>query len=92
MLLSPELKELASPAIAQNIQQAINSKLNVSYKIEFIGRQNIELETPYQARQRQQEVDRQMAIGKIKESEIVRKFNRALGAELVEDSVKEIDR
>lgn len=86
------MKELTSPAIAQNIQQAINSKLNVSYKMEFIGRQNIEMETPYQARQRQQEADRQMAIGKLKESEIVKKFNRAFGAELVEDSVKKIDR
>lgn len=91
LLLSPELKELASPAITQNIQQAVNSNLDVSYQMEFIARQSIETETPYEARQRQQESDRQMAIGKIKESEIVRKFNRAFGAELVEDSVKKRD-
>ncbi len=91
LLLSPELKELASPAITENIQQAINSKLDVSYKMEFIVSQDIEVETPYQARQRQQESDRQTAIGEIKKSEIVKKLNRAFGAELVEDSVKKID-
>lgn len=91
LLLRPELKELASPAIAGNIQQAIHSKLDVSYKMEFIAREGIEVETPYQARQRQQESDRQTAIGKIRESELVKKFNRAFGAELVEDSVRKID-
>ncbi|NNE64389.1 MAG: hypothetical protein HKN34_09920 [Gammaproteobacteria bacterium] len=89
--LSPELKELASSNIAMDIQQAINSKLNVSYRLEFNARQSIEKENPFQARKRQQELDRQMAIGVIKESEVVRKFNQAFGAELIEDSVKKLD-
>ena len=91
MLLSPELKELASSTIALDIQQAIISKLKVSCKLEFSARQSIEIETPCQARKRIQELDRQMAIGIIRESDIVRKFNRAFGAELVEDSVKKLD-
>lgn len=91
LLLSPELKELAGPAITQEIQQAIKSKLNVLCKLELVARQHVDVETPFEARNRQQELDRQAAIGTIKSSEIVRKFNQAFGAELVEDSVVKID-
>ncbi len=88
LILKPELKELANSTIAMQIQQAIDSKLNVSCKLEFIARQGIETETPYETRQQQQELERQAAICTIKASETVRKFNQAFGAELVENSVR----
>ena len=35
--LSPELRELVNPGIEQEIRQAVESKLNVSCKLEMIG-------------------------------------------------------
>lgn len=89
--LSPELKEIVSPAIEQVIRQALETKLNVSCKLEFLAESVLQNETPYEARIRQQETHRQAAISVIKESEVVIKLNRAFGAELVESSVRKID-
>ncbi len=89
--LSPELKEIVSPSIEQEIRQAFESKLNVSCRLEFMAQSKLENETPYEARIRQQEAHRQAAISVIKESEVVIKLNRAFGAELVESSVRKID-
>ena len=89
--LSPELKELVSTGIEQEIRQAVESKLNVSCKLEMIGEVQLSSETPYQARVRVQEERRQAAIVAIRQSETVKKLNRAFGAELVESSVRKIE-
>ncbi len=89
--LSPELKEIVSPAVEQEIRQSIESKLNVSCKLEFMAESKLEIETPYEARIRQQEAHRQAAIAVIKESEVVIKLNRAFGTELVESSVRKVE-
>lgn len=91
LMLSPELKEIISPAIEKEIRRALDSKLDVSCKVEFIAESKLQIETPYQARIRQQEANRQAAISAINESEVVIKLNRAFGAELVESSVRKID-
>lgn len=89
--LTPELKEIASSSIEQEIQQAVNSKLNVSCKLELVSQPGLDVETPYKARLRRQEAHRQAAISVIKESELVVKLNRAFGVELIESSVRKID-
>lgn len=89
--LSSELREIVNPSILEEIQQAISSILNVSCRLEFVSDQVADVETPFEARQRQLEAQRQAAIAAIKASEIARKFNRAFGAELVESSVRKID-
>ncbi len=91
LIISPELKDIASASILLEIQQAITSKLNVSCKLDLIGQPNVGLETPFEARKGQQEADRQIAINVIRGSEIVSKFNRAFGAELIESSVAKHD-
>jgi len=89
--LSPELKELANTGIEQEIRQAVESKLKVSCKLEMIAEAQLNGETPYQARVRMQEERRQAAIVAIRQSETVKKLNRAFGAELVESSVRKIE-
>jgi len=89
--LTPELRELVNPNIEQEIQQAVESKLNVSCKLEMISQSALEAETPYQSRIRVLEKQRQAAIGVIRQSETVKKLNRAFGAELVESSVRKIE-
>ena len=89
--LSPELRELVNPGIEQEIRQAVESKLNVSCKLEMIAEAQLNSETPYEARVRVQEERRQAAIVAIRQSETVKKLNRAFGAELVESSVRKIE-
>lgn len=89
--MTTEMKELVNPTREVEIQQAIESKLGVSCKLELVSQPQIDVETPYQARIREQEEHRQSAIELIKQSDTVKKFNRAFGAELVEASVRKID-
>jgi len=91
LALSPELIELANPRIQQEIQQAVETKLNVSCKLELVPQSELKAESPYQARLRVQEEQRQAAIEEIRQSDTVKKLNRAFGAELVEASVRKID-
>ncbi len=89
--LTPELREIVSPAIEQEIRQALESKLDVSCKLEFLAQSKLENETPYEAKNRIKEAHRQAAISVIKESDVVIKLNRAFGTELVESSVRKVD-
>ncbi|MDX8399346.1 MAG: DNA polymerase III subunit gamma/tau C-terminal domain-containing protein, partial [Gallionellaceae bacterium] len=89
--LSPELRELVNTGIEKEIRQAVQSKLNVSCKLEIIAEARLSSETPYQARVRVQEELRQAAIVAIRQSETVKKLNRAFGAELVESTVRKIE-
>jgi len=89
--LSPELREIINSNIEAEIQHAVENKLNVSCRLEFIAQPNLISETPSQARIRQRNAQRKAAISKIKESEVMIKLNRTFGAELVECSVRKID-
>lgn len=89
--MTPEMKELVNPAREAEIQQAIESKLGVSCKLELKTQPKLDVETPYQAKVRGQEEHRQSAIESIRQSDTVKKLNRAFGAELVEASVRKID-
>ena len=71
-------RELAKPNIEQEIQQAVESKLNVSCKLEMIAEAQLETETPHQARIRVLEEQRQAAIGVIQESETVKKLKQGV--------------
>lgn len=82
------MKELVNPARETEIQQAIESKLGVSCKLELKTQPKLDIETPYQAKVRGREEHRQSAIESIRQSDTVKKLNRAFGAELVEDSVR----
>ena len=89
--MTPELKELVNPGIEKEIQQAIESKLEVSCRLELISQPQLDVETPSQARSREQEEHRLSAIESIKQSDSVKKLKHAFGAELVETSVRKID-
>ena len=89
--LEPEILELANAKIRDEITQAIASKLGVSLKLDFLEQEQLEVETPQQARIRQQEEQRQAAIDAIRQEAVVRKLHQAFGAELVESSVKKVD-
>lgn len=90
--MTPEMKGLVNTAREEEIQQAIESKLGVSCKLELVSQPKLEVETPYQARIREREEHRQCAIESIKQSDTVKKLSRAFGAELVEASVRKIDK
>ena len=89
--LQPEILELVNATIRDEITQAIASKLGVSLKLELRARDQLEVETPQQARIREQEEQRQAAIEAIRQEHIVRKLRQAFGAELVESSVKKVE-
>ncbi|MCP4188223.1 MAG: hypothetical protein GY763_11545 [Gammaproteobacteria bacterium] len=89
--LPPELKGLSNQTIEQEILQAIQSKLGVSYRLELVGQTQLDVETPNQARVRQLEEHRQHAIGEIRQCDMVKKLHQAFGAELVESSVRKIE-
>lgn len=89
--LQPEILELVNATIQGEITQAIASKLGVSLKLDLRAQDQLEVETPQQARIREHEEQRQTAIDAIRREDIVRKLHRAFGAELVESSVKKLD-
>ena len=88
--MTPEMKKLVNPAREAEIQQAIESRLGVSCKLELVSQPQLNVETPYQAKIRGQEEHRQSAIESIRQNDTVKKLNRAFGAELVEASVRKI--
>jgi hypothetical protein len=86
----PELEVMTKPEIKDQIKQAIESKLGVSLKLDFISVPELGAETPQQARLRGQEEERRAAIAKIKEDPVVQKLNKMFGAVLIENSVKKV--
>ena len=91
LLLTPEIQELVTPANQLEISRAIGSKLGVSLTLEIKAQAALEAETPHEARLRGQQDQRQWVIAAIKEDTVVKKLQRALGAELVESSVVKIN-
>ncbi len=89
--LQPEILELVNATIREEITQAIASKLGVSLTLDLRAQDQLEVETPQQARIREQEEQRQAAIDAIRQEDIVQKLHQAFGAELVESSVKKVD-
>ena len=90
--LTREILELVNPAIEDEIRQAIEIKLGVSLKLELIAQDELEVETPQQYKQRELQEQRQATIEEIRQDRIVKKLNEAFGAELIESSVRKINR
>ena len=90
--LTREILELVNPAIEDEIRQAIEIKLGVSLKLELLAQDEPEVETPQQYKQRALQDQKQATIEEIRQDRIVKKLNDAFGAELVESSVRKINR
>ena len=89
--VSPLIYKLVTAPIEEEIRQAISAKLGVSLKLEFLTQDQLPNETPHLCLQRRLKEQREAIIEEIKNDELVRKLNRAFGAELVETSVTRID-
>lgn len=89
--LSNELFELVTPTIEEEIRQAVENKLGVSLRLELLALDELEVETPQQFKQREQQDQKQSTIEAIKQDDVVKKLNDAFGAELIEASVRKID-
>ena len=89
--LTSELLELVNTAIEDEIRQAIEIKLGVSLKLELLERDELEVESPRQYKQRALQDQKQATIQAIKQDGIVKKLNDVFGAELIESSVKKIN-
>jgi DNA polymerase-3 subunit gamma/tau len=90
--LTREILELVNPAIEDEIRQAIEIKLGVSLNLELLAQDVLEVETPQQYKQRELQDQKQATIEEIRQDRIVKKLNDAFGAELIESSVRKIDR
>jgi len=90
--LTREILKLVNPAIEDEIRQAIEIKLGVSLKLELLAQDELEVETPQQYKQRELQEQRQATIEEIRQDRIVKKLNEAFGAELIESSVRKINR
>lgn len=90
--LSREILDLVNPAIEDEIRQAIEIKLGVSLKLELLAQDELEVETPQQYKQRALRDQKQVTIEAIRQDRIVKKLKDTFGAELIESSVRKIDR
>jgi len=90
--LTREILDLVNPAIEDEIRQAIEIKLGVSLKLELLAQDELEMETPQQYKQRALQDQKQATIEEIRQDSIVKKLNDAFGAELIESSVRKINR
>ncbi|MHC4221957.1 MAG: DNA polymerase III subunit gamma/tau C-terminal domain-containing protein [Planctomycetota bacterium] len=90
--LTSELLELVNPIIEEEIRQAIEIKLGVSLKLELLAQDELDVETPQQYKQRILQDHRQATIEAIRHDATVQKLNDAFGAELIESSVRKINR
>ncbi len=86
----PELELMIKPGIKDQIKQAIESKLGLELKLDFISVPRLDAETPQQARIRLQQEEHQSAIAVIKQDPVVLKLNSLFGARLIENSVKKV--
>jgi len=90
--LTSELLELVDSTIEDEIRQAIETKLGVSLKLELLAQDELEVETPQQYKQRVLQDQRLATIEAIRRDDTVQKLNDAFGAELIESSVRKINR
>lgn len=88
--LLPELESLLKPALMKEINQALNSALDVSLKLEIVSQPKLDVETPHLARERELREIHQAAIESIKQQDLVKQLGNAFGAKLLEASVTEI--
>ncbi len=86
----PELELMIKPGIKEQIKQAVETKLGLELKLDFISVPRLDAETPQQARIRLQQEERQAAIAAIKQDPVVQKLNSLFGARLIENSVKKV--
>ncbi len=86
----PELELMIKPEIKEQIKRAIESRLGLELKLEFIAQERLNAETPQQARIRLLDEERQSAIAAIKQDPVVQKLNSLFGARLIENSVKKV--
>lgn len=86
----PELELMIKPEIKAQIKRAIETRLGLELKLEFITQERLQAETPQQARVRLLEEERQSAIAAIKQDPVVQKLNSLFGARLIENSVKKV--
>jgi len=89
--LTGELLEFVNPTIEEEIRQAVEIKLGVSLKLEFLAQDELDVETPRQFKLRTQQDRRQVIIEAIRLDDTVKKLNDAFGAELIESSVRKIN-
>ncbi|MFT5397507.1 MAG: DNA polymerase-3 subunit gamma/tau [Gammaproteobacteria bacterium] len=90
--IEPDIYELSSSVIVEEICQAINHRLELSLTLELAACETIASETPLQTKERRDAQERIDAIASIKNEAVVRKLHSALGTELDEISVAKIDR
>jgi DNA polymerase III subunit gamma/tau len=86
----PELELMIKPGIKEQIKQAIESRLGLELKLDFISVAKLDAETPQQAHVRLQQEERQSAIEAIRQDPVVQKLNSLFGARLIENSVKKV--
>ncbi len=83
-----ELELMLKPDIEKQIKQAIEQRLGVSLKLEFVSSPSLDAETPNQADRRKQEEERQAVIQQIRQDEVYKQLHDVFGAELIEQSVR----
>ncbi len=88
LIFLPNLEVMLKPEVEQQIRQAIEKKLGNSVQITFESQSVLNCETPYEAKLRLEEEQRQVAIAEIRQDPVVQELNQAFGAELIEESVK----
>jgi hypothetical protein len=86
----PELELMIKPGVKEQIKQAIETKLGLELKLDFISVPRLDAETPQQAYVRLQQEEHQAAIEAIKQDPVVLKLNSLFGARLIENSVKKV--
>jgi len=86
----PELELMIKPGVKDQIKQAIESKLGLELKLDFISVPRLDAETPQQAYVRLQQEEHQAAIVAIRQDPVVQKLNSLFGARLIENSVKKV--
>jgi hypothetical protein len=92
LFLTRDFMEFVNPANQDEICQAIASKLGLSLNLDLKFQDKLDAETPSETRLRKQSEHRLATIEVIKQEPTVRKLQRAFGAELVESSVRQVDR
>ncbi|MFT5663574.1 MAG: DNA polymerase-3 subunit gamma/tau [Gammaproteobacteria bacterium] len=92
LFLTRDFMEFVNPANQDEICQAIASKLGLSLILDLQIQDQLDAETPSETKTRKQQEHRQAAIESIKQEPTVKKLQRAFGAELIESSVRQIEK
>ncbi len=92
LALLPEMELLLKPEIRDAIRQAIEAKLGVSLALDIRTQPELPCETPAQAEARRAAERRRAVIAEIREDPVVKQLQQAFGAELIVDSVRELEK